>query len=115
MVADADGTLLGFASFSPSRDDDADQDRVGEIPAIYLLPDAWGKRIGGRLMDAAVRCLVQAGFSQATLWVLHTNARARRFYEARGWFTDGAEMLDESRGFPLTEVRYRRSLPPSGL
>jgi GNAT superfamily N-acetyltransferase len=115
MVADADGALLGFAGFSPSRDDDADRDRVGEITAIYLLPDAWGKGTGGRLMGAALRCLVQAGFSEATLWVLDTNARARRFYEAGGWLADGAEMLDESRGFPITEVRYRRSLPPSAL
>jgi GNAT superfamily N-acetyltransferase len=115
MVADADGTLLGFASFSPSRDGDADRDRVGEIPAIYLMPDAWGRGTGGRLMGAALGCLVRAGFSEATLWVLDANARARRFYEAGGWFADGAEMRDESRGFPITEVRYRRSLASLAL
>lgn len=115
MVADADGALRGFAGFSPSRDDDADQDRVGEITAIYLLPGAWGTGTGGRLMGAALGCLVQAGFSEATLWVLDTNARARRFYEAGGWFADGAEMLDESRGFPIAEVRYRRSLASLAL
>ncbi len=113
MVADADGALLGFAGFSPSRDDDADRDRVGEITAIYLLPDAWGKGTGGRLMGAALGRLMQAGFSEVTLWVLDANARARRFYEAGGWLADGAEMLDESRGFPITEVRYRRSLAAS--
>lgn len=115
MVADAGGKLLGFASFSPSRDDDADRDRVGEITAIYLLPDAWVKGIGRRLMGAAIGCLVQAGFSEATLWVLDANARARRFYEAGGWFADGAETLDASRGFPITEVRYRRRLASPAL
>jgi len=115
MVADAQGTLLGFASFSPSRDDGADRDRVGEITAIYLLPDAWGKGIGGRLIDAALGCMTRAGFGEATLWVLDANARARRFYEAGGWFADGAALLDESRGFPITEVRYRRSLVSPAL
>jgi GNAT superfamily N-acetyltransferase len=115
LVADAHGTLLGFASFSPSRDDDADQDRVGEITAIYLLPDAWGKGVGRRLMDAALGCLAESGFGQATLWVLDANARARRFYEAGGWSADGARKLDETRGFPLAEVRYRRPLPSSAL
>ncbi len=47
LVAGAGGDLLGFASYSPSRDRDADPGHVGEIGAIYLLPSAWGKGIGG--------------------------------------------------------------------
>jgi GNAT superfamily N-acetyltransferase len=109
LVADAGGDLLGFASYSPSRDSDADPGRVGEIGAIYLLPSAWGKGIGKRLMDATLACLARAGFIQVTLWVLDSNVRARRFYEAGGWSADGGQKLDESRGFPITQVRYRRS------
>jgi GNAT superfamily N-acetyltransferase len=108
LVADADGDLLGFASYSPSRDSDADPGQVGEIDTIYLLPSAWGKGIGRRLMDATLACLARAGFVQATLWVLDSNLRARRFYEAGGWSADGGKKLDESRGFPITQVRYRR-------
>ena len=109
LVADAGGDLLGFASYSPSRDSDADPGRVGEIGAIYLLPSAWGKGIGKRLMEATLACLARAGFIQVTLWVLDSNVRARRFYEAGGWSADGGQKLDESRGFPITQVRYRRS------
>jgi GNAT superfamily N-acetyltransferase len=101
--------LLGFASYSPSRDSDADPSRVGEIGAIYLLPGAWGKGIGRRLMEATLSCLATAGFAQVTLWVLDSNVRARRFYEAGGWCADGGQKFDESRGFPITQVRYRRS------
>src|SRR5690242_2177442 len=54
LVADAGGDLLGFASYSPSRDSDADSDRVGEVGAIYLLPSAWGEGIGKRLMEATL-------------------------------------------------------------
>jgi GNAT superfamily N-acetyltransferase len=114
LVADAGGTLLGFVGYSPSRDGDADPDRIGEIGAIYLLSNAWGKGIGTLLMNAALACLAEAKFSQVTLWVLDTNVRARRFYEAGGWSADGAHKLDESRGFSVAQVRYRRSLPSSG-
>jgi GNAT superfamily N-acetyltransferase len=109
LVADASGDLLGFASYSPSRDSDANPSRVGEIGAIYLLPGAWGKGIGRRLMEATLSCLATAGFVQVTLWVLDSNVRARRFYEAGDWSADGGQKLDESRGFPITQVRYRRS------
>jgi GNAT superfamily N-acetyltransferase len=109
LVADADGDLLGFASYSPSRDSDADPGRVGEIGAIYLLPGAWGKGIGRRLMEATLFCLATADFVQVTLWVLDSNVRGRRFYESGGWSADGGQKLDESRGFPITQVRYRRS------
>lgn len=111
LVAEAAGTLLGFAGYSPSRDDDVDPGRVGEIKSIYLLPSAWGKGIGRRLMGAALGHLAEARFGLATLWVLDSNVRARRFYEAGGWSADGARKTDESRGFPVTEVRYQRALP----
>jgi hypothetical protein len=39
-----------------------------------------------------------------------SNVRARRFYEAAGWRPDGAAKIDDSRGFPLEEVRYRHDL-----
>ena len=49
--------------------------------------------------------------SQATLWVVHGNASARQFYEARGWRLDGVEKHDDGlTGFALHEVRYRVAL-----
>jgi GNAT superfamily N-acetyltransferase len=110
LVAADDGQVVGFAHVGPSRDEDADSS-VGEVFAIYLAPGAWGKGHGRELMAAALADLVQAGYRQATLWVLEPNARARRFYEAAGFRPDGASMEDDSRGFPLAEIRYRRALP----
>jgi ribosomal protein S18 acetylase RimI-like enzyme len=111
LVADTDGDLTGFVNYGPARDDDADQQRVGEIRAIYLRPAAFGQGTGRQLMAAALKRLAAAGYDQATLWVLGTNDRARRFYQAGGWVTDGAVTTGDSFGTPLTEVRYRRSLP----
>ena len=65
-------------------------------------------------MDAALNGLRQAGDTQATLWVLDTNARARQFYEAGGWAPDGETKQDDARGFSITEVRYRREPEPIG-
>jgi GNAT superfamily N-acetyltransferase len=105
-----DGTVIGFVNFSACRDDDCDPTEVGEVNAIYLSPRHWGTGGGRLLMAAALRELARAGFREAILWVLATNARARRFYEAGGWRPDGAVKTDDSRGFPLVEARYRRPL-----
>ncbi len=113
LVAEAaDHTILGFAGLSPSRDEDGDPATTGEVQAIYLAPPAWGQGTGRELMAAAVARLASTGFTRATLWVLDTNARARRFYEAAGWSPDGATKSDDRHGTPITEVRYARPLPP---
>jgi GNAT superfamily N-acetyltransferase len=104
----ADG-VVGVAAVGASRDPDAGR-LVGELASIYVLPTHWGQGGGRLLMREAVRSLAQAEFREASLWVLETNARARRFYGAAGWLPDGGRKVDESLGVPLAEVRYRRSL-----
>ncbi|MDR0342291.1 MAG: GNAT family N-acetyltransferase [Nocardiopsaceae bacterium] len=111
LVADAGDRLAGFAHFCPSRDEDADPARTGELSSIYLLPESWGRGVGRQLMAAALAGLARAGYGQATLWVLDSNDRARRFYRVAGWAVDGAVKEEEGPGFTLTEVRYRRPLP----
>lgn len=113
LLAEADGQVLGFVSYGPTHDHDADPQQIGQIYAIYLMPDGWGKGTGRQLMTAALERMTEAGFNQATLWVLDSNVRARRFYEAGGWSADGSVVQDDSRGFPLTEVRYQRALRPT--
>jgi GNAT superfamily N-acetyltransferase len=89
LVAEADGHLVGFASFGPSRDEDA-PDGTGEVPAIYVEPAALGTGVGRELFAAVTETLRDAGFTRATLWVLEANASARRFYEKAGWRWDGS-------------------------
>lgn len=111
FVAECGGDVVGFASICPTRDDDGQPASTGELAAIYLLPRAWGNGLGRALMASVLSALRDAGFDEATLWVLDTNSRARRFYEAAGWHADGAVKQDARRGFVLNEVRYRRALP----
>jgi GNAT superfamily N-acetyltransferase len=89
LVAEADGHLVGFASFGLSRDEDV-PDGTGEVPAIYVEPAALGTGVGRELFAAVTETLRDAGFTRATLWVLEANASARRFYEKAGWSWDGA-------------------------
>jgi len=111
VIADDAGELSGFTHIGPTRDDDTDISIIGEVYAIYLAPPAWGKGLGRGLMAAGLAQLASCGYSEATLWVLSSNERARRFYQAAGFGPDGAIKVDDSRGFPLHEVRYRRRLP----
>ena len=110
MVVHPERELLGFAGFGPTRDNDDDGSAVAEIRSIYLLPEAWGKGFGKRLMCSALTRLASAGYTQATLWVLQANSRARRFYETGGWVNDGTVKCDDSQGFPMQEIRYRKQL-----
>lgn len=104
-VAEAGGTIVGFAATGPARD--ADAAGLGELNAIYLRASHWDRGIGRALHDAAVASLRHAGFPAATLWVLTENARTRRFYERRGWRADGATKREPVRGAQLDHVRYR--------
>ena len=97
--------VVGFACVGPSRD----EDRVGELYAIYVHPERWREGVGRTLIERAEEHLA-ADYDQATLWVLAANPRARRFYERAGWRADGARKEYERWGIAAPEVRYRKRL-----
>jgi GNAT superfamily N-acetyltransferase len=106
FVAEEDGRVVAFVSVGAA----GEHDGIGELYAIYALPEVWGSGAGPALMQAAVGSLRDAGYSEAILWVLEDNPRARRFYEREGWTLDGAAKEDELLGVVVTEVRYRIKL-----
>ncbi|HZV25442.1 MAG TPA: GNAT family N-acetyltransferase [Acidothermaceae bacterium] len=110
VATEANGTVVGFAHVGPARDDDLDPLVVGELAAIYLLPQVWGSGVGRRLMLAAVNVLRDAGFAEAILWVLEGNERAQRFYEIGGWQLHGVPKDVVIADVNLAEVRYRLTL-----
>ena len=63
--------------------------RDGWIDQLYVLPDAQSHGVGTELLRVA-----QDAIGHIQLWTFQRNARARRFYEARGFAlvreTDGA-------------------------
>ena len=111
LIAEHGNRVIGFVHYGPTRDNDDGREPIGEVAAIYLASESWGKGFGRELMNAALAHLAGAGYAQVTLWVLDTNSRAQSFYEKAGFTADGAVKLDDRGSFQLREVRYRRSLP----
>jgi len=106
LAAQRDDRVVGFAVMGAAQDPEG----AGELYAINVDPDHWGTGAGGVLLAAAEAELARLGYTEAVLWVLPGNARARRFYEVAGWTTDGTERTSEVLGVVVPEVRYRRRL-----
>lgn len=109
LIISADGRVAGYCDVGRSRSKDR-PDITGELFAIYVDPDRIGTGLGRRLIEAGRRAIAALGHRRAELWVLDTNDRARRFYVADGWQTDGTAKTEELGGATITEVRYVRDI-----
>jgi GNAT superfamily N-acetyltransferase len=101
VVEGDDGALVGCATVGPDEKPDR-----GLVLLMYVLEEAWGTGAGRALMRAAAGALRELGHTDAVLWVLERNARARRFYEAAGWLDDGARQMIDYGGTELEALRY---------
>jgi GNAT superfamily N-acetyltransferase len=101
LIVELDGTVAGFAALGPARDDPA----TGELYAINLAPEHWGRSAGRELLRSVREELEGLGFTDAVLWVLPANRRARSLYEVDGWAADGSERSAEVQGVVVDEVR----------
>jgi ribosomal protein S18 acetylase RimI-like enzyme len=107
VLAEAGGRLVGFADFGSCRDEDLSPGAVGELMALYVLPDAWGSGVGSALMREALCRFRGDGFAEVVLWVIEGNRRAVRFYQRFGFVPDGSADRREMYGTPTTVVRLR--------
>lgn len=121
LLALADGAPVGHVAFLPGR-----QRRAGEpggdwrerelIPGLahfwqlFVLPEWWGAGVAPLLHDAATREMRARGYSSARLFTPALHARARRFYERRGW-----SVIDEqwNQWIDLLMSEYRLELGQS--
>lgn len=112
IVAAEGGLIHGFATTAPARDPSlADH---GELYALYVDPEQWGRGIGATLISAARGRLFALGFQDALLWVLAGNVRAERFYQTDGLVPDGERRTDTVWGVTVDEIRYHRRLEAPG-
>jgi len=112
-VSETDGKITGFYDAGASRDG-ASPPGTAELYAIHVLPSEWGKGGGRHLINPRARGSCESGVCDGTLWVLERNARARRFYEAAGFRTDGGEKTTRLGDTVMSEVRYRKALGKTG-
>ncbi|WBB95871.1 MULTISPECIES: GNAT family N-acetyltransferase [unclassified Solwaraspora] len=89
VAAVLDSRVVGCAAMGPAFAGHVDPGRVGQLYQIHVLPDCWGRGIGGLLHDAFVAYLERTGRTGGLLEAWERNGRAQRFYAARGWQADG--------------------------
>ena len=102
LIATDGMKVVGFISYGNFRDETI---QAGEIIALYVLKDYYGKGIAQKLMKEALTTLEQ--FSEIFLWVLNENKRAIAFYQKMGFTFDGQEKILDL-GKPITEIRMVR-------
>ena len=95
--------VVGFISYGNYRDENI---QAGEIIALYVLKDYYGKGVSKQLMHAAFVALDQ--FSEIYLWVLKDNKRAIAFYQKMGFTFDDQEQILEL-GKSVKELRMMYS------
>lgn len=100
LVAKDKEKVVGFAVYSASRDEDLPD--AGEVDAIYVLSEYYGRKIGYRLMNEAISRLGDC--KTIFVWVLEKNERAIRFYHRYGFEFDGSKR-EWTLGTPVTLVR----------
>jgi ribosomal protein S18 acetylase RimI-like enzyme len=104
-VAERGGAVAGFVVTRPPRAAGYPPS-AAEIYALYRSPDQAGTGLGNGLLTHALADRGSRGFTEAFLWVLASNERARRSYERGGWRTDGTVRADVYRGEALPHVFY---------
>ena len=78
VVATVDGAVAGFIMV------------VGdEVEQVYVASEHRGTGLAAALLTEAERLVAVNGHDRAWLAVAPGNARARRFYERRGWVDEG--------------------------
>ncbi|MEO7242104.1 MAG: GNAT family N-acetyltransferase [Variovorax sp.] len=101
---------VGFVGYDRSRDPKT-APTVGEIWALYVLPDYWDQGFGVGLWDAAREGLQEEGCTSVTVWLPLKGERALRFFELAGFKRE----LSTARTTPvgsvrIEEIRLKRAL-----
>jgi GNAT superfamily N-acetyltransferase len=113
IVATLGGEIQGFATTAVAPSDH-DARPCGELCALYVAPEWWGRGVGRSLVAAARSHLAEVGFDTAVLWMLAGNTRADSFYRRDRWMPDGVERTVPVWGIAIDERRYVRSLRGKG-
>ena len=103
-------TIIGFATTAGARA--FELAGSGELCALYVDPDNWGRGVGTALICEARAKLINLGFRHAILWILKGNARAERFYRMDGWKPGGLHRTQSVWGVSVEESLLRHDLQP---
>ena len=91
LVAKDQDRVVGFVGYGHHGPEDPE---IGEVFALYVLPEYQGRGVGRQLMDAAMAAL--SAYPRIVLWAVKGNGRAIRFYEKNGFCLSGVEKYTAS-------------------
>lgn len=115
LIVLADGDPAGHVAFFPARERSAGGARstwkarsvvpgLAHLWQLFVLPEWWGRGVAPLLHEAAIAERQSQNYQHARLFTPSRHARARRFYERRGWLATEEEWNDEL-ALMLTEYR----------
>jgi ribosomal protein S18 acetylase RimI-like enzyme len=115
LIAHEGDRAVGHVSFTPARGhpfEQPDGTWLDEPPIpgeahlwqLFVVPDRWGAGIASALHDLAIVAMRAREYERARLFTPVANARARGFYERRGWTRAGGG-FDSDMGLELLEYR----------
>jgi len=118
VLALSESEPVGHIAIIPARQRTPGQPRATSptIPGLahlwqlFVLPDWWGRGVAALLHDAAIAEIRARGYAEARLYTPSLHARARRFYERRGWKATEEQYNDELT-LMLTEYRLGVGAP----
>ncbi len=85
-IAIQDDKPVGFIVVDTNWKDKFDDNRqVGEIHELAVKKQFWGKGVGSRLLNEALKHIKEKGLDTARLWVGEKNEEAKAFYKKRGF------------------------------
>jgi len=105
MLADVAGEPAGHYATVPGC---WDEPRAVILWSLFVRPAWWGSGVADHLHEAFLAEARERRYPWAWLATPAPHARARRFYERRGWRAD--TLLEPGRGLPM--AIYGRSLLP---
>ncbi len=103
---------LGHIAFTPSRQRTAGKPwanspstpGLAHLWQLFVLPEWWGQGVAPLLHEAAIAEIRDRGYQAVRLYTPSLHARARRFYERRGWRVTG-ELWNDLLTLMLTEYQ----------
>jgi ribosomal protein S18 acetylase RimI-like enzyme len=101
VAVEESSAIVGFVAAHPAE---------GELFLLFVHPEAAGRGIGRRLLDAGHDALRDAGCREAFLYTHEQNERALAVYRAAGYRPDGTVRESDFRGTALREPRLVKQL-----
>jgi GNAT superfamily N-acetyltransferase len=99
LIADDGRESVGMALAMPAHEDAGAGPLIAGacyLDLIYVLPDRWGKGIGGVLLDRVLDEARRRGYARVQLSTHEDNERSHRLYRSRGFSPTGDARVNDA-------------------